>query len=356
MLTGRAMALGWAGVWALTSVACGDPPEPTVLVIESAAPVATNGAEAAPDVAPEAAPLGAEDEAAADAAPDEALGAEDEAAADTVACPLGYVCLPSSVAPVAIPPELTLFPVPREAPVEMGETFFIDAEGYLVDEHGARFLGYAIDEDGQRSEPGPVSVSWEALPPRATSVVHVAANIDADNPVVSMPFDAQDPSMTCNFSTSIVVYDSLGSTHLLEIYFAKHGPGWIDYYVVLLANDVTTDPELSGSNVYIDWGTLTFATDGSLVSHASTLTDVNFLGAEPGQRIALDLGTPTADGGTGLDGVTQFGAESNVSAQTQDGRPAGFPTGLAIDEDGAVIQRYSTGVELVRAQLILAGS
>ncbi|MEI8255915.1 MAG: flagellar hook-basal body complex protein [Deltaproteobacteria bacterium] len=79
-----------------------------------------------------------------------------------------------------------------------------------------------------------------------------------------------------------------------------------------------------------------------------------FTGATPGQAIALGFGTSIASGGTGLDGVTQFGSSSNVSAQNQDGYASGDLSGVTVGPDGTVSGTYSNGESIAVGRLAIA--
>jgi flagellar hook protein FlgE len=68
----------------------------------------------------------------------------------------------------------------------------------------------------------------------------------------------------------------------------------------------------------------------------------------------MNFGTPISGGGTGLDGTTQFGGPSNVSAQSQDGYSSGDLAGVTVDGDGTVRGMYTNGQKIAVGQLAIA--
>jgi flagellar hook protein FlgE len=109
-------------------------------------------------------------------------------------------------------------------------------------------------------------------------------------------------------------------------------------------------------NQEVGTGSLVFNEDGTLQSIDKTdpTISVDFAGATAGQAIDLGLGTPTTDGGMGLDGVTQFASLKNTSSITQDGYPAGALSGISIGSDGTVEGLYTNGEKSPIGQLAIA--
>jgi flagellar hook protein FlgE len=181
----------------------------------------------------------------------------------------------------------------------------------------------------------------------------VTANLDSSSAVPAVAFDAQNPANTSNFSTSMTVYDSLGASHTLDVYFNKTADNTFDYHVLANGNDL--NPPQAGQNVEVGTGTLAFTTDGALNTETTTTPiSVSFAGATGNQAIALNLGTPISGGGTGLDGVTQFSSPSNVSSQSQDGYSSGDFSGVSVDSTGTVMGLYTNGQKLAIGQVAVA--
>ncbi|MBI4952585.1 MAG: flagellar hook protein FlgE [Myxococcales bacterium] len=232
--------------------------------------------------------------------------------------------------------------------------FQLRADGTVINPQGLELQGYAaLLGGGFESKLSSINIPTSALPPRATTTVDLTANLDATEPLIPAPWDPQNPGQTSNHSTSITVYDSLGNAHALEIYFRKTGANTWEYHGIVDGDEVS--PPQPGLNVEWVSGTLAFDTDGKLVSDTPIGGGtIDFLGATPGQAIALDFGDPTSLGGTGMLGVTQYGSQSNVSAQTQDGYASGDIAGIEITPDGVVNGAYSNGETLAIAQVAVA--
>lgn len=191
-------------------------------------------------------------------------------------------------------------------------------------------------------------------------------------------FVLSDPPGTSNFSTSMTVFDSLGNSHLLTTYFTKVGDNTWNYNIAASVNDVVT-ANYDSSNidttlgiVRVGSGTVTFNTDGTLdrestVVHYDTGTaagtsgatagelQIDFVGATPDQQIVMNYGTSvTTDGGSGLDGSTQFGSTSALVQLTQDGFAAGTLQAFSVDSNGTISGRFSNGQLRTLAQVVLA--
>jgi flagellar hook protein FlgE len=203
-------------------------------------------------------------------------------------------------------------------------------------------------------------------------------NLTTGTSTAGTDFQLSNPTTTSDFSTSITSFDSLGNSHLLTTYFTKLGDNTWNYNVVASTSDVVT-ANYHSSNidatlgiVRVGSGTLTFATNGTL-DRESVVTrydngtaagaqgtvpgqlQVDFNGATADQLIVMNFGTSvTTDGGTGLDGTTQFGSNSALVQQTQDGFAAGALQAFSVDSNGVISGRFSNGQLRALAQVVLA--
>lgn len=232
--------------------------------------------------------------------------------------------------------------------------FVINRDGVLTNMGGLEVQGYAANPDGTfDASISSVRAPTAALPARATAAASVTANLDASAAVPTLAWDAQDPANTANFSTTMTVYDSLGNSHTLDVYFRKTADNAWDYHALVAGSEVV--PPVVG-NAEVGSGSLTFTTNGALDTVTTgTAISANFGGgATAAQAITLDFGTPIGAGGTGLDGTTQFASPSSVSSQTQDGYASGDFAGVAVDGQGIVTGLYSNGQKIAMAQLAIA--
>lgn len=233
--------------------------------------------------------------------------------------------------------------------------FHIDNGGYLVNAEGLQAQGYAAVGNTFSASLSSIKVPTSALPPRASSEMTITANLDSGASVLPNPpgWDKDDPSTTSNFSTTMTVYDSLGKSHSVDVYFTKTADNTWDYHA--LVDDGQLAGGTAGTNTEIGAGTLVFDSNGALnTTTTTTAISVDFAGATAGQTIALDFGKAIGDGGTGLDGMTQFAGASNVSSQSQDGFSSGDLAGIAVDGQGVVRGLYTNGQKLAIGQLSIA--
>jgi flagellar hook protein FlgE len=238
--------------------------------------------------------------------------------------------------------------------------FQINSTGYVVNPNGYFLQGYVLDADGEvTGTPSDIRIGNAPLEPKPTghgTGIEIYSNLDANaelNPG-GVAFDATDPDATSNFSASITVYDSLGESHQVTAYFRKTaenptGNTW-EWNAVTPADDHATGVDTICAN-----GTLEFNTDGGLVTETTTASSFDFSGgATQAQAIAFDFGDAISDGGTGFSGSTQFGAQSAVSFQSQDGSGPSYLQSISIDTDGIIMGKYNNGETVQFAQISMA--
>ena len=101
--------------------------------------------------------------------------------------------------------------------------FGVDNQGFVVNATGARLQAYPFAGSGlfNTGTPQDLQLTIGANPPAATTEAEFGINLPADAAVPTNPvFDASDPS-SFNHTTSVTVYDSLGSAHTATVYFIK---------------------------------------------------------------------------------------------------------------------------------------
>jgi flagellar hook protein FlgE len=227
--------------------------------------------------------------------------------------------------------------------VSGGETYYtrngefaVDEDGYLAND-GYYLMGWATDADGNiiggTTEASLVAIDVDAIQSSvgATTTVGFQVNVPAD------------AATGDTFSTTLEVYDSLGSTHNVDVTWTKTGENTWEM--------TFADPELNGADsgdVTTDAVTITFNSDGTLASTDPTDVTLTIEGWTTGaddSTISLNLGTIG-----GADGLTQYSSDStepylDVDTIDQDGLPYGDLTGITIDSDGSVIASYDNGDE-----------
>lgn len=229
----------------------------------------------------------------------------------------------------------------------------IDNDGFLVNQQGLNVQGYLANADGTlQASISDLAVPTASLSPFATTEIEVTANLDPRDPVLT--FNIAQPDTTSNFSSSITVFDSLGTGRTLDVYFNNAGGNLYNYTVV--ADGAELAGGTAGTDTIVGSGTLQFNTDGALDIATTPDLTLDFAGgATAGQIVALNFGDDiTNDGATGLGGTTQFASDSAVSSQAQDGYASGEFSGLAIDGTGLVQGLYTNGQKIAIGRLAVA--
>jgi len=174
------------------------------------------------------------------------------------------------------------------------------------------------------------------------SFVSLNGTLAAGGSAYSQPINA------ATHTTSLDIFDSLGSKHTLTFHFRKthtsenpNDPTVWKWYADVPAPSTIDDPA---------YGEVKFNSDGSLqsINPPSLVFNANN-GAEPGQTINLDFGTIN-----GFDGITSFEAPSATSGQSQDGYPGGDLQQLVVDQTGTIIGVFTNGRSYSLAQVALA--
>ena len=160
-------------------------------------------------------------------------------------------------------------------------------------------------------------------------------------------------------SSSIDVYDSLGSKHTVQVNFVKSsfnptsGSTWDVTVTVPPPATLNASPAGTfGQPSNMVGGSITFNPDGSLQNVSGTISSLTLSpnnGAKPNQPINLQLGTIN-----GFDGVTSFDSASATSGISQDGFTGGDLVGIRIDQSGTLVGSFSNGRSFGLAQIAMA--
>ena len=147
-------------------------------------------------------------------------------------------------------------------------------------------------------------------------------------------------------SSSIDIFDSLGTKHTLRTAFRKVSASKWD--MTITVPDPATISTSAPKNQKT--GSITFNTDGSLSTYDPT--SVSFTGnngSAPNQTVKLSFGTPNK-----FDGMTSFDSKSATSGISQNGYTGGDLVGIRIDQSGTLIGSFSNGRSFGLAQIGMA--
>lgn len=213
--------------------------------------------------------------------------------------------------------------------------FSLDKNGYIVNASGQNLTGYPANSKGSVTTAAPVKLQVSAadLVPSASTAATAGVNLDSrSTALASAGFNATDPS-TYQGATSMSVYDSLGNSHILSLYFVKTAVNTWDTFA---ANDGT---QIGAGPV----GALAFNANGTLTSGSPVALTLPVSSGAANISLSLDLA-----------GTTQFGSAFGVNTLNQDGYTAGKITGYAVGADGVVQGRYSNGQMRAQGQVALS--
>ncbi len=216
--------------------------------------------------------------------------------------------------------------------------FGLDREGFLVNAAGNKLTGFGV---GENDEIVPIleelQIDFGDMKPNTTTEIELLMNLDTKTTVLP-PFDVDD-SGTFNFSTSVTVYDSLGSSQLANLYFKKDAPNTWSAFTYVDGVEVS---QVGGDEIVFD--------------NAGELETIN---GAPGLSYTTNLYTPQSAANPmaltfDVSTLTQFDNSFGVNRIVQDGFAAGRMEDFDIDADGIVFGRFSNGQARMMGQVTLS--
>ena len=215
--------------------------------------------------------------------------------------------------------------------------FSVNRDGYIVNPQNQRLTAYLADSSGNVTGAiGDLQLNTSNIEPQATGLVKVGVNLDATS-TIPAAFNVSNPS-TYNNSTSLTVYDSLGTSHLAEAYYRKSAANTWETH--LFVDGVEATPA-AGS-------TLTFNADGSLATPVGGQVTYNAIPISGANNLSLTLDYASSSPST------QFGSKFGVNSLDQDGYTTGRLSGLDISSTGIVQARFTNGQSRTLGQVALA--
>jgi flagellar hook protein FlgE len=225
--------------------------------------------------------------------------------------------------------------------------FSFDNAGTLITPDGFRVQGYSQVNPATGAiittqAPADIVIPPGVLrAPTATTTARAQTNLN--------PNQAIDPANP-EFTTSVQIYDSLGSPHVLTIDFNRTGAGAWTYTVTVPQVDVTGT---AGAPVTLTSGNLTFNGAGQLTAPAADITIPGPAtwanGATPN---AINWDVVPAAGQSPI--LTSYNAPSATASIAQNGSAAGQVDYVAINSSGEIVATFGAGQTVVVGQLALA--
>ncbi len=216
--------------------------------------------------------------------------------------------------------------------------FELDLNGNLITNNGQSVMGYVASGGAINTNTplAPLSVPVDGTQAAtATQNFGITANLDAG------------AAVGATFTTSLAVYDSLGTSHTATVNFTKTATNSWDYAVSLPAAD--TSPASGTVNTT---GTMTFDSSGNLLTPASNITGIWFQGLTDGAN-DLNMNWDLKNAG-GQAQIGQSVAASAATASTQDGFASGSYQGFSVDSSGIISASFSNGQKELVGQIAVA--
>lgn len=218
--------------------------------------------------------------------------------------------------------------------------FIINKEGKLVTPEGKFVLGYP-QVNGQIDTNANLTVlnlaPGQILPAVPTSVIRLTTNLNSETTTGE------------SFSTSTLVYDSLGASHAVTFKFTKTATGW-DYELSVPAADVgglaTAPPKV------IATGSLTFDNKGKLTSPTGDVTGITITGftnKAADLKFDWDLFGPNS-----AVYLSQFNLPSSTSETFQNGNSSGSLASIIVRANGVVEGLFTNGETAPLGQIAIA--
>jgi flagellar hook protein FlgE len=240
--------------------------------------------------------------------------------------------------------------------------FRLDEGGDMINPEGYVMQGFERRADGSFSDlVNDIKINTRSfVPAQDSSVVSLTTNLNAQSEILT--WDINSPTESSNFSTTSLMYDSLGSTHLLTTYFTKTDVNTWNYHQTVAAaeiNNVGENPtNEENSLVEVGRGTFTFDEQGLLYKINEVLKE-DYGPSWP--RVPIDAGSlDWVNGASSTQSIdyvmnlTQFSTDSVVVTQESNGYASGSLSTISIDTEGVITGSYSNGESRILARLALA--
>jgi flagellar hook protein FlgE len=127
--------------------------------------------------------------------------------------------------------------------------FHVAPDQTLVNAQGAQLTGWLADKEGviQYGSAKPLQLDKSDLLPHATTSANFHMNLSSKAPVVTVPFDANNPD-SYGGRSNVPVYDSLGGEHQMTTYYVKTAANTWDVYASSDGREVVADQVAAAVN------------------------------------------------------------------------------------------------------------
>lgn len=247
--------------------------------------------------------------------------------------------------------------------------FESDSQGFIINSARQRLTGRIADANGAiTNTTGDLMINKANINPKASTTLDVGVNVPAKAEVRNQDWvgGAVPGDSTYNEKTSATIYDSLGNSHIMSMYYIKADatavagapnaaspPGTENQWYVAIQIDNQNVPANAGTNNTDNLFRLNYSKDGVFLGAFDTTNT-----ALPNNQIpiAMNFGNGSNPMAISLDlsKSTQFGSPYSEQTILPDGYTTGSLGGLSISSDGILFGNYSNGQSRAMGQIQLA--
>lgn len=247
--------------------------------------------------------------------------------------------------------------------------FKLDNQNYIVNAGGQRLTGLLADSSGAiTGAAGDLRINTANITPKASALANVGVNLNSKTTATAVDWagGATPASDTYNNVCSSTIYDSLGNSHVLSMYFihadpnaaagapnAASPPGTQNQWYVAIQIDNQDVPALGAGGNTANLYRVTFDGDGSFTG-AFDATNTALANNQIPLAYNFGNGASALAMNIDLSDSTQFGSPFAVQSSYNDGYTTGGLAGLDIDKTGIIIGRYTNGQSLAMGKIQLA--
>ncbi|PWY55616.1 flagellar hook protein FlgE [Legionella qingyii] len=247
--------------------------------------------------------------------------------------------------------------------------FKLDNQNYITNANGQYLTGLLADGQGNiTGTSGNLQISTENITPQATTMVTTGVNLNSQStpPAIDWVGGASPLSSSYNNPTAMTIYDSLGNSHVLSMFFIKADSaaaagqpnastpaGTENQWYVAFQIDNQNVPTNAGTDNTTNLYEVNFNSDGSFAGVASP-------GGVPIGNNLIPLSLNLNNGANplslniDLSDSTQFGSPFSVQSSAPNGYTTGSLASLSIDDTGLILGIYTNGQSMAMGQIQLA--
>ena len=242
--------------------------------------------------------------------------------------------------------------------------FSLDENRNLVNSQGLNLTGYPASGTPptiqQGANPVALSIPNTLMSAKASTTGTMQMNLNSTDAAIpsTVTFDPSNPD-TYNKKGTVTVYDSLGNSHDLNVYYVKTSdPGKWDVWTQDTSVS-TAEPVKAAQMAFSDNGTLDGVTSYTL-NKGNTPPTWDLNNAENGTpeiQIQIESLNGSAAGTFNLsflNSMQQNTGSSDVVATTQNGYAPGSLVSYQVNDDGSVVGNYSNRQSQLLGQIVLA--